>query len=467
MQKKYSILIHPLSIIAHLFILNAVFLTWGDQYIKQVSFIVYLNFSWLVIAYFVKLYHFSRTIKIAKVVSQLFTQFIIFSLSIFTFFSLTDTIISTRHVGKLLIWVFISILIFRAVYFSALRIYRIEGKNFKKVVVIGSNGGLKPLIEFMMNRPDFGYKIMGLFSDNKKPNLNYTITNKALIKNGNGKIDHLGKITDCYKYVIENEVEEIYCSVSEVTKDDIESIIDFADKNLIVLKLVPDHQDTFIKNTHLEYYGFVPVLSWRSFPLDNTISQLLKRIFDIFFSLIVIVFVLSWLTPLLAFLIKRESKGPIFFKQIREGLKGDGFVCYKFRSMGINDRADKDQTVKGDERITKIGKFIRKTSIDELPQFLNVLKGDMSVVGPRPHMLSQSEIFKGVVKEYMVRHFVKPGITGLAQVKGYRGEIETDTDIINRVKLDIFYIENWSFVMDINIIIRTVLNVFQGEEKAY
>ena len=135
--------------------------------------------------------------------------------------------------------------------------------------------------------------------------------------------------------------------------------------------------------------------------------------------------------------------------------------------MGINDRADKDQTIKGDERITKIGKFIRKTSIDELPQFLNVLKGDMSVVGPRPHMLSQSKIFKGVVKEYMVRHFVKPGITGLAQVKGYRGEIENDADIINRVKLDIFYIENWSFVMDINIIIRTILNIFQGEEKAY
>ncbi len=467
MQKKYSILIHPLSIIAHLFIINVVFFIWGSEYYQQISFVFYLNFSWLIIAYFVKLYHFSRTIKIAKVVSQLFTQFIVFSLSIFTFFSLTDTIISTKHIGKLLIFVFIGVLIFRAVYFYALRRYRVEGKNFKKVVVIGSNGGLKPLIEFMMNRPDFGYKIMGLFSDNKNPSLNYTITNKALIKNGNGKIEHLGEINDCFNYILENNIDEIYCSISEVSKDNIESIIDFADKNLILVKLVPDHQDTFVKNTHLEYYGLVPILAWRSFPLDNPISQLLKRIFDIFFSLIIIIFVLSWLTPLLTILIKRESKGPVFFKQVREGLKGDSFICYKYRSMGVNDRSERDQTVKGDVRITKIGKFIRKTSIDELPQFINVFKGDMSVVGPRPHMLSQSKIFKGVVKEYMVRHFVKPGITGLAQVKGYRGEIETDKDIINRVKLDIFYIENWSFVLDINIIIRTVLNVFQGEEKAY
>ncbi len=135
--------------------------------------------------------------------------------------------------------------------------------------------------------------------------------------------------------------------------------------------------------------------------------------------------------------------------------------------MGVNERSEKDQTVKGDERITKIGKIIRKTSIDELPQFINVLKGEMSVVGPRPHMLSQSKLFKKIVDKYMVRHFVKPGITGLAQVKGFRGEIETDQDIINRVKYDLFYIENWSFVLDINIVIRTVINVFKGETKAY
>ncbi|MEE9350485.1 MAG: sugar transferase, partial [Flavobacteriaceae bacterium] len=165
-------------------------------------------------------------------------------------------------------------------------------------------------------------------------------------------------------------------------------------------------------------------------------------------------------------LIKKETKGPIIFKQTREGINGKPFTCYKFRSMGVNKNADKIQATKGDLRVTKIGQKIRKTSIDELPQFINVLLGDMSVVGPRPHMYSQSEIFKTTVSKYMVRHFVKPGITGLAQVKGYRGEIETDRDIKNRVKYDIFYVENWSFFLDMKIILQTI-GVFKGEDKAY
>jgi len=219
-----------------------------------------------------------------------------------------------------------------------------------------------------------------------------------------------------------------------------------------ILKLIPDSNDIYNK-MKLDYYGFVPVLSVRELSFDKPLIKLSKRMFDIIFSLIVVVFILSWLTPILYFLIKKETKGPLFFKQIREGVKGETFLCYKYRSMGVNRNADRLQATKGDLRITKIGAFLRKTSIDELPQFINVLKGEMSVVGPRPHMLSQSEIFKKIVKKYMVRHFVKPGITGLAQVKGYRGEIETDSDIKNRVKYDIFYIENWSFFLDIKIIL--------------
>lgn len=401
------------------------------------------------------------------VVVQLLKQFIIFSLAIFTFFSVSKSEVAVRHITQLLILSFLIITIFRAIYFAALRRYRIEGGNFKRVIVIGSNGGLSPLVDFMTNRSDFGYNVLGLFSDEKKPTLTYQVTNKALTQNGNGKIEHLGKIDECFDYALNNSIDEIYCSISEVEQSKINRIIDFADQNFMVAKLIPDHQDIFSKNMHLEYYGFVPVLSIRKLPFGKTIVKYSKRLFDIIFSSMVIVFVLSWLTPILAILIKRESKGPVFFKQIRDGLMGESFVCYKYRSMGMNDRSEKDQTTKGDERITKIGKFIRKTSIDELPQFINVLKGEMSVVGPRPHMLSQSELFVKIVDKYMVRHFVKPGVTGLAQVKGYRGEIETDQDIINRVKYDIFYIENWSFVLDINIIIRTLLNVSKGESKAY
>jgi len=467
LPKQHALLIKPISIIAHLVLLNFIFFGYKLDFYDNFYFAIYLNFSWLLIAYFVKLYSFSRTIKITKVVSQFLVQIVVFSLAVFSFFTWTKSEVAIKHISLLLGIFLLSVMVFRAFYFAALRRYRVEGKNYKKVIVIGSNGGLKPLINFMTSRSDFGYKVMGLFSDAKNPSLSYKVSNKALTKNGNGKLKHLGKIKESFDYVLENKIDEIYCSISEVSKEDLNSIIDFADQHFIVVKLIPDHQDVFSRNTHLEYYGYVPVLSLRKLPFDKPIVKFSKRLFDILFSSIVLIFVLSWLTPILYFLIKRESKGPVFFKQVRDGLKGESFICYKYRSMGVNTRSEMDQTVKGDQRITKIGKFIRKTSIDELPQFINVLKGEMSVVGPRPHMLSQSALFKKIVDKYMVRHFVKPGITGLAQVKGYRGEIETDQDIINRVKYDIFYIENWSFVLDINIIIRTVFNVTKGEEKAY
>lgn len=277
----------------------------------------------------------------------------------------------------------------------------------------------------------------------------------------------LGNVESCESFSLDNVVDEIYCSLSELKEKDIKRIIDFGDQHMIKVKLVPDNKDFITKNLSLEYYGFVPVFAIRNFPLDRPVAKFLKRTFDIVFSLLVIIFILSWLSPILYILIKKESEGPLFFKQVREGIKGNGFMCYKYRTMGINDRSHLDQTIKNDVRITKIGKFLRKTSIDELPQFINVLKGEMSVVGPRPHMMSQSNKFKKIVDKYMVRHFVKPGITGLAQVRGYRGEIEKDSDIINRVKFDIFYVENWSIVLDVNIILKTILNIFKGEEKAY
>jgi putative colanic acid biosynthesis UDP-glucose lipid carrier transferase len=211
----------------------------------------------------------------------------------------------------------------------------------------------------------------------------------------------------------------------------------------------------------------VPVLEFRTIPLDDSINLVIKRIFDILFSIMVILFVMSWLTPILTLLIKIESKGPTFFMQLRNGYNYKSFSCIKFRSMIINDKADLIQVSKEDERITRIGRFMRKTSIDELPQFLNVLVGDMSVVGPRPHMLSHTDLYANKVDKFMVRHFVKPGITGLAQISGFRGEVESDKDIIGRVKFDIFYIENWSLFLDIKIIIKTIIRAIQGDEKAY
>ena len=202
-------------------------------------------------------------------------------------------------------------------------------------------------------------------------------------------------------------------------------------------------------------------------PLSNDYNSFIKRIFDIIFSFLVIFLILSWITPLIALLIKIESKGPIFFKQARNGIKYKEFTCLKFRSMFENKNADTQQATKNDVRVTRVGRFLRKTSIDELPQFFNVLMGDMSVVGPRPHMINENEKYAKSIKKFMVRHFVKPGITGMAQVKGYRGEIETETDIKNRVKYDIYYLENWTLLLDLNIIFLTSINFLTGQKKAY
>ena len=234
------------------------------------------------------------------------------------------------------------------------------------------------------------------------------------------------------------------------------------------MKLIPNSNDLYSKKQKTEYYddGLL-VLNVHKLPFEFVENFYIKRIFDILFSLFICFFLLSWLVPILWVLVKLESKGPLVFKQLREGINGEQFVCYKFRSMKINMLADKVHATVNDSRVTKIGAFLRKTSMDELPQFLNVLLGDMSVVGPRPHLESLSLEYQKEVDDYLKRHIVKPGITGLAQVSGCRGEIKKKSDIKNRIRFDIFYIENWSFYLDLKIIIRTIFNVFTGEEKAY
>ena len=304
---------------------------------------------------------------------------------------------------------------------------------------------LKSLFE---TRNDYGYRFLGFFSDKK---------NNSNIK---------GKLADLKNFVIENMVNEIYCSLNEVSDTFSKDIVDFAEEYNITIKFIPDTKEIFSKNLKIDYYDIFPVLSIQKSVLDNPTIKVFKRIFDIIFSFVVIVFFMSWLFPIIAILIKLESKGPVLFKQGRPGLDQKEFFCYKFRSMQINITTEKEAS-KNDPRVTKIGRFIRKTSLDEMPQFFNVLFGEMSVVGPRPNLWSQNKAYGSTVKKYMVRHYVKPGITGLAQVNGFRGEIQTEEDMINRIKFDVFYIENWSLILDLKIIFQTVINILKGEEKAY
>ena len=444
---RYSNLIRPLFGFIDLVIINmAVF--YFEINLKSVyAFCLYISICWIIIAvknHFYEIHRYTRLIKIGPL---LFRQIVFFAIALYAYIGFfKQPLMSRLALGDYLLLVFLLISVFKFLTIFLLKKYRsVLGGNIRKVIVIGNNEKTRQLIETFNTRLDFGYKFDAQFSIKDE---GFTIEN-------------------CFDYIIENDIDEIYFSVAELSNNQINKLKDFADNNLRELKFIPDNKEIYSKKLQYEYYNYIPVLSLRVIPLQEPVSQFVKRFFDILFSLFVIVFVLSWLTPILAICIKLESKGPVFFKQSRNGFNYQEFDCYKFRSMTPNKDAHLHQATKGDDRITKVGVFIRKTSMDELPQFFNVLFGDMSVVGPRPHMVSHTNMYAQRIDKFMVRHFVKPGITGLAQVSGFRGEVEKDDDIVSRVKYDIFYIENWSLLLDVKIILQTVTNAIKGEEKAY
>ena len=282
-----------------------------------------------------------------------------------------------------------------------------------------------------------------------------------------GKKQFYAALTAAIKNASIAGIQELFVVVQPKYITDLNHFFELADKYCMRLKFVPDFSMLSKGKFSASNYNNFQVLKPREEPLQKSFNRLIKRSFDLFFSLLVIVLVLSWLYPILAFLIKKQSKGPVLFKQLRTGKKNQSFLCYKFRSMTVNAASDSKQAQKEDARVTPIGKFIRKTSLDELPQFFNVLLGDMSVVGPRPHMLKHTEDYNDLIHNFMVRHFVKPGITGLAQVSGFRGETKEVIDMKRRVNADIDYVLNWSLIKDIKICFLTVIVTLKGDENAF
>ena len=448
---RYSKYIRPISIIFDLLVITVLCLFFFQELnLNSFYYLIYQTIAWTSIAFLIKFYEIYRFTTPVEITSKLVQQGVLFLLVIIAFFPFSKQVLfSGKAIALFMVASFTLITLFKYLLFYYLKKYRIvTGSNFRNAVIIGYTPESIRLKELFETRNDYGYRFLGYFSDKKS--------------NSNIK----GKLVDLQNYILANNVDEIYCSLNEITNEQLKDLVDFADENNKVIKFIPDTKEIFSKNLKIEYYEFFPVLSLRKTMLHDPTTKAFKRIFDIFFSSIVIIGLLSWLTPLLALLIKIESRGPIFFKQGRPGIDEKEFFCYKFRSMKINITTEREAS-KNDPRVTGIGRFLRKTSIDEMPQFLNVLIGEMSVVGPRPHLWSQNKAYGNKIKKYMVRHYVKPGITGLAQVRGFRGEIETDDDMINRIKYDVFYIENWSLLLDIKIIVQTVINIFKGEDKAY
>lgn len=315
-------------------------------------------------------------------------------------------------------------------------------------------------------------KLRGFFQDLKG---NQIISFRSLIQEAKTEEEVLNLLQEdlltFQAYCLENKVDEIYYALPLDSPELIESIADFADNHYIQFKLANNFQfqDKY-EDFSIALYDHTPIISLRKEPLTQFSNQLIKRVFDLMVSSFVILFVLPILFLLIGIAIRLESKGPILFLQKRSGLKNQPFTCFKFRTMRVDRERENTaylQARKNDPRITKVGAFLRETSLDEFPQFINVFLGQMSVVGPRPHPMKLNEKYIPLIKKYPYRYFITPGITGYAQVNGYRGETKSTTDMQGRIDMDSWYIEHWSLGLDIKIIFQTIRNALKGDEKAY
>lgn len=341
---------------------------------------------------------------------------------------------------------------------------RSTGHNTRSVLLLGNDPLLIKFYHRQLSDSSTGYLVQGYYSDGTFDGIPEDLVRLGSIddflKEGSREKSFTGEPQFLDK------IDEVFCCLPDKDRSLVESIMRCCDHHIIRFFYLPvlfSGDSIRLRSFRMDNYL---VFTNHREPLSYPFNKLLKRSFDFAFSLVVCLCLLPFI-PIIAFLIKRQSPGPIFFKQARTGYNGHTFMCYKFRSMHVNKDADTVQATEHDPRKFPFGDFMRRTDIDELPQFFNVLKGDMSVVGPRPHMLHHTEMYGQLIDKYMVRHFCKPGITGLAQTTGYRGETHELWQMEERVKLDIWYIENWTFWLDIKIIFNTVVSVFRHDKNAY
>ncbi|AWV98033.1 undecaprenyl-phosphate glucose phosphotransferase [Arcticibacterium luteifluviistationis] len=339
---------------------------------------------------------------------------------------------------------------------KALLHYRQGGGNTRYVMFVGYNKITDDLISRIENNPHYGMKVLGVISNEENSSDFSYLKELEKFHNNNDNVT----------------IDDIIVTSDLLNKDMLQGLYKCCESKGVRLKFVPNYSNYYLNRVQFQLFGNYPLITLRSEPLQQAHWLFLKRAFDIAFSSLVFLLIFSWLFPIIAILIKLNSKGPVFFKQDRWGENGKKFKCYKFRSMVVDSQDVKksgafNQATQNDPRITKIGAFLRKTSLDEFPQFINVLKGEMSVVGPRPHAHEHNLRTKDLIDKYMIRHWVKPGITGWAQVNGYRGETKTNEAMQKRIDFDIHYIETWTFWSDLKIILMTVYNMAKGEENAY
>lgn len=461
-KEGHSHLIDWIIHFGDLFIVNGFFFivffgfNLGDSLTYREKMIAFLlvNLSYFIVTSFINFRLSSNVIHLDKIVQRSSTFITIYAILVtatFSVFRIFSVPILPWIIGFLILGgVFIG---WHIVFRLLLKLYRRKGYNYRQVILIGTGSNALRTYE-SLSSSDFGYKVKGFFSD-------------IVSEQGAFPAKYLGKLSDIEEYATKNNIDDIFCTVQAGQEELISELVLFSEKNMIRFHIVPEFDKFFRRKYSLQFIETTPVLSLRYEPLQSFSNRFVKRAFDIIFSGVFLITLFPIIYIILGLIIKITSSGPVFFKQKRTGIRGKEFYCLKFRSMKVNKEANKVQATKDDPRVTKIGAFMRRTSLDELPQFINVFKNDMSVVGPRPHMLQHTELYSSIIDKFMVRHLVKPGITGWAQVTGYRGETKTVEEMEQRIKRDVWYLENWTFFLDIKIIFLTVWNALKGDKEAY
>ncbi|UKB83734.1 exopolysaccharide biosynthesis polyprenyl glycosylphosphotransferase [Chryseobacterium sp. MEBOG06] len=445
---KSIIILLDLMVIASIFIFFFISRNESLKYHKETWYqnafsLILLFLFWVLLSGRTKIYNIPRNLTYTLFLERLLIHFLFFILGVLLIGKVSNNVFFNSDIYWLSFYLFAFIFLEKSLIYFAIKYLRSLGINHRNVMFLENNDSTEILRNIFKDRKDYGYRI-------------FEYENSEI------------RTSELVSFWKKNGIHTLFLSTENSYDEKTETeIFKLAEDNKVHISLIPSitQSDFFLYD--LGYIQTQPVLSQARYPLDYYSNFLMKRTFDIFFSIFVLVFICSWVFPIIALLIKTTSKGPVFFLQKRYGFHEEVFSCFKFRTMVVNEESAIKTTSENDSRITKIGKFLRKTSLDELPQFINVLKGEMSVVGPRPHMLAVDNYYKPKIGRYSLRSMVSPGITGLAQVSGLRGDFgDVDVEMKKRVLADAFYVRNWSFVLDLVIILKTVLLVIAGDKNA-
>ena len=433
------------AVFVYFFLRNNDRLFGGETSEQNFLSIVLLIFYWVLLSSRTKLYSIARNITYTIYLERLVTHIFIFIFGVILLAKVSNNDFLKQDRFLIAIFLFFLLFIIKSILFFALKYIRTLGLNVRNVMFLSDDSSSEILKNIITERKDYGFKIYDYETQDR---FNFP------------------KLVAFWK---DNGIHTLYISTEfgNYEKTEEAEIYKLAEMHKVRISLIPSISRNNFFQFDLGYIETQPILLRSKFPLDYLTNVVLKRAFDVLFSVLILVFVCIWLFPIIALLIKLDGKGPVFFLQKRYGYHDGVFNCLKFRTMCLNGDSASKTTQENDQRITKIGRFLRKTSLDEMPQFLNVLKGEMSVVGPRPHMLLVDDFYKLKIGRYAIRSLVKPGVTGLAQVNGLRGDAgDMNIEMQKRILADAFYVKNWTVSLDLVIILKTVFLVIGGDKNA-